>query len=83
MSIFRRRRPHRRRPRFRQRKRPRSPVARAALQRLQQAHELMANGKPAEAAVIFDDMAEKASERNLPRTPQLMRPVNQSVESQG
>ena len=71
MPIFRRRRPRRRRPLFKQRTRPRSPVARAALKRLQQAHELMANEKPAEAAVIFDEMAEKASERDIPRAPQL------------
>lgn len=73
MPIFRRRRSPRRRPPFwRQPPRPLSPAAREALQRLRQAHELMMKGKPAEAAVIFDELAVSASKRILPRAPQLL-----------
>lgn len=73
MPLFRRRRPPRRRPPFwRQPPRPLSPAARKALQRLRQAHELMTNGKHAEAAVIFDELAAGASKRDLPRAPQLL-----------
>jgi hypothetical protein len=32
----------------------------------------MAKGKPAEAAVIFDELADSASKRNLPRAPQIL-----------
>jgi hypothetical protein len=41
------------------------------LLRLQEAHRLLAAGKPAEAATIFEDLADQASARAIPRAPQL------------
>jgi hypothetical protein len=51
--------------------RPLSPAARRAFEDLQRAHALIAQGKPGEAAAIFEVLADKAAERNLPRAPQL------------
>ncbi|UCF62038.1 MAG: hypothetical protein JSV37_04940 [Anaerolineaceae bacterium] len=67
-----RRRPfrRRRRPFLADRRRP-PPAARAALRQLKQAHELMDQNQPAEAAIIFDTLAEKGAKRLIPRAPQL------------
>ena len=67
------RRPRRRRPFTAGRRYPRGipPATRKALRKLKQAHELMENNQPAEAAVIFDDLADKGAKRGIPRAPQL------------
>ena len=74
MPIFRRR-PFRRRrrpfPAGRRYPRDLSPAAREALHQLKQAHELMEHNQPAEAAVIFDRLAEAGANRGIPRAPQL------------
>ncbi|NIS79433.1 MAG: hypothetical protein GTO14_04310 [Anaerolineales bacterium] len=72
MPIFRRRPPPRRR-RFPLRRRPlaSSPAARRALKKLRQAHTMMAQGNPADAATIFADLADAAVIRGIPRAPQL------------
>jgi hypothetical protein len=74
MPFFRRRPipPHRRRFPLRGRPpRPLSPAARRAIESLQRAHALMDQGKPGEAAVIFEALADKAIARGVPRAPQL------------
>ncbi len=70
----------RRRP-FRRRRRPFAaargfpkdlpPAAREALRQLKQAHKLMEQNQPAEAAAIFDRLAEEGANRGIPRAPQL------------
>ena len=74
MPIFRRR-PFRRRrrpfPAGRRYPRDLPPAAREALRQLKQAHELMEQSQPAEAAVIFDELAEDGAKRGIPRAPQL------------
>ena len=47
------------------------PVARETLRRLKRAHDLLAQDQPAEAAVIFDELAEAGAKRGIPRAPQL------------
>lgn len=47
------------------------PAARESLRRLKRAHELLAQNQPAEAAVVFDELAEAGAERGLARAPQL------------
>jgi len=74
MPIFRRRPfPRRRRPLPPGWRHPRDlpPAARKAIRSLKLAHELMAQGKAAQAAAIFDELAEDASKHGIPRTPQL------------
>lgn len=71
--MFRRRIPPRRRrfPPGPRPLRPRTPAVRAALKQLQHAHNLMAQGKPAEAAPILEALADKAEARGIVRAPQL------------
>ena len=74
MPIFRRRSfPRRRRPLPPGWRHPRDlpPAARKALRRLKRANELMAHGQAAQAAAIFDKLAEDASKHGIPRAPQL------------
>jgi hypothetical protein len=74
MPSFRRRPfPRRRRPFPPGRRIPRDlpPAARESLRRLKKAHELMAQGQHAGAAVIFDDLAEAGAKRGIHRAPQL------------
>ena len=47
------------------------PAAREALRQLKQAHQLMEQNQPAEAAVIFDELADEGARRSIPRAPQL------------
>jgi hypothetical protein len=79
--------PFRRRP-FLRRRRPFSPrpgiprdlppAAREALRHLKRAHDLLAQGQPADAAVIFDELAETGAKRGLPRAPQLYLQAGQA-----
>jgi hypothetical protein len=74
MPSFRRRPFLRRRRRFPSDRRiPRDlpPAARESLRRLKKAHELMAQDRPADAAVIFDELAEAGAKRGIHRAPQL------------
>jgi hypothetical protein len=55
-------------PRFR---RPLHPAGQRALLRLQEAHRLLSEGNAAAAATIFEDLADQAAARAIPRAPQL------------
>lgn len=72
MPAFRRR-PFRRirRPGFARRGRPIRPAARRAVQGLKRAHFLMSQGQSAEAAAIFQDLAQRAERHQMPRSAHL------------
>ena len=61
----------RRRPIRRRIHGPIPPRRQAALERLQRANRLMAEGSYAEAGSIFEELASGAAKRRLPRAPQL------------
>jgi hypothetical protein len=48
-----------------------APAGGAALARLQQANRLLAEGRPAEAAAIFAELADQAASLGIPRSSQL------------
>ena len=52
-------------------RRPLGPAGPRALLRLQEAHRLLGEGKPAPAAAIFEQLADQAAARGIPRAPQL------------
>lgn len=73
MPPFRRRpiRRHIRRQVLRRAVHPPRPAARQAMQRIREANALLAQGEFAQAAAIFEDLATKAAERGIERTPNL------------
>ncbi|MGD2253189.1 MAG: hypothetical protein PVF70_09785 [Anaerolineales bacterium] len=72
MPFFPRRpRPLRRARRILRRPVPVPPAARRALKRLNRAHQLMAQGEYAQAAIIYEELAESAERQAVRRSPQL------------
>jgi hypothetical protein len=61
----------RRRLRARRLRRALAPAGGAALARLQEANRLLAEGRAAEAAAIFAELADQATSLGIPRSPQL------------
>lgn len=59
------------------------PRRRAALKRLQRAHHLMSEGSFREAGKIFEELAQGAAKRNLPRAPQLFLQAGQAFIKAG
>jgi tetratricopeptide (TPR) repeat protein len=51
--------------------RPPRPAARQALRRIREANALLARGEYAKAALIFEELANKAADRGIERTPNL------------
>jgi hypothetical protein len=73
----------RRRPLRRRFTGPVPPRRRAALKRLQRAHQLMSEGSFKEAGRIFEELAEGAAKRRIPRAPQLFLQAGQAFIKAG